>query len=427
MASNDILDVVKADDNAVTALIDTMRAMAGNNAAMTKLLDRTGQALPVRSAARGATETITFTVPAMSLTEWCNDLRRQRITPVINVHFREVDEKLYRNINLDSFTVNDAEEGWRARDALANWPLVNENNLPIRNAEGNPLQWPTEEELKAAYDTAARAARVVNEAARAAQQQWKLLQKDHTNDTRAEYSLIRYLSDPKTIDWLRTIENIAEYGRESGYTLAHYKRALGRFVSHFDPSLRPITEKMEANEMATFLSNLTLPDYEFKVFEQQIHKLVRLPGQKIKAVMSTLHALAQSLYKGLEPTEAKALTNRVMVISLCSMTIVETKHQLEETIRTCYREKRKLKWELLLEGVMPSESKHGTPAMPLPFKKLSEPTLMNFNVVTTPYQGVASVKPLVNTGLDLSWEPESTHNSLMDPLTNPVISRLLYT
>jgi hypothetical protein len=62
----------------------------------------------------------------------------------------------------------------------------------------------------------------------------------------------------------------------------------------------------------------------------------------------------------------------------------------------------------------------------LPFKKLSEPTLMNFNVVTTPYQGVASVRPLVNTGLDLSWEPDSIYESLMQPLMNPVISRPLY-
>jgi hypothetical protein len=68
--------------------------------------------------------------------------------------------------------------------------------------------------------------------------------------------------------------------------------------------------------------------------------------------MYTLHALAQSLYKGLEPTESKALTDMVMVISLCSMTVGETKCQLEETIQTCHREKRKLKWELLLEGVM---------------------------------------------------------------------------
>jgi hypothetical protein len=75
---------------------------------------------------------------------------------------------------------------------------------------------------------------------------------------------------------------------------------------------------------------------------------------------------------------------------------------------------------------MLSELKHGTPAMPLPFKKLSEPMLMHFNIVTTPYQGVASVKPLVNTGLDLSWEPDSVYKILMDPLTNPVISRPLY-
>jgi hypothetical protein len=50
-------------------------------------------------------------------------------------------------------------------------------------------------------------------------------------------------------------EKIAEYDRESGYTLALYKRALDKFISHFDPSLRPITEEMGANEMATFMSN----------------------------------------------------------------------------------------------------------------------------------------------------------------------------
>jgi hypothetical protein len=39
MASNDILNVLKADDISVTALIDAMRAMAGNNAAVTALFD----------------------------------------------------------------------------------------------------------------------------------------------------------------------------------------------------------------------------------------------------------------------------------------------------------------------------------------------------------------------------------------------------
>jgi hypothetical protein len=94
----------------------------------------------------------------------------------------------------------------RSRDALANWPLVDENNQPICDEEGNALQLPTEDELKAAYGAAARAARVANEAARAAQKQWELLQKDHTTDTRAEDSLIRYLSDPRGIDWHRMMK-----------------------------------------------------------------------------------------------------------------------------------------------------------------------------------------------------------------------------
>jgi hypothetical protein len=75
---------------------------------------------------------------------------------------------------------------------------------------------------------------------------------------------------------------------------------------------------------------------------------------------------------------------------------------------------------------MLSESKYGTPTMPLPFKKMSEPPLMNFNVVTAPYTGVAGVKPLVETGLDLSWDVDPWYSSLTDPMTHPVISRPMY-
>jgi hypothetical protein len=70
MCHNNILDGVKADDNAVTALIDDMRAMASNNATVTGLLERAGQALPARRAAR-PTETVSFTLPAMSLLHSC--------------------------------------------------------------------------------------------------------------------------------------------------------------------------------------------------------------------------------------------------------------------------------------------------------------------------------------------------------------------
>jgi hypothetical protein len=48
--------------------------------------------------------------------------------------------------------------------------------------------------------------------------------------------------------------------------------------------------------------------------------------------MFTLHALAQSL----KPTKSKALTDRVMVIGLCSMTVGETKSKLEEDTQYHY-------------------------------------------------------------------------------------------
>jgi hypothetical protein len=86
----------------------------------------------------------------MSLTDWCNELRRQRIAPVVNVHFHEMDKKLYRNINFNSFTVNDVEEGWRVRGALANRPLVDNNIQPILNAACQPLLFPTEDQLREA-------------------------------------------------------------------------------------------------------------------------------------------------------------------------------------------------------------------------------------------------------------------------------------
>jgi hypothetical protein len=103
-----------------------------------------------------------------------------------------VDKQLYKNVTIASFTVNDVEAGCHARDTLA--------NRPARNDVGDPIPAPTEDELREDYEVAARAARVANEIAKVAPQQWELLQKDHANDTQAEDSLNRYLSEPKTID-----------------------------------------------------------------------------------------------------------------------------------------------------------------------------------------------------------------------------------
>jgi hypothetical protein len=53
------------------------------------------------------------------VTQWLNYLRNQTITPVVNVHYKEVDKRLYKNVAAESYTVNDVEAGWKARDALA--------------------------------------------------------------------------------------------------------------------------------------------------------------------------------------------------------------------------------------------------------------------------------------------------------------------
>jgi hypothetical protein len=55
-----------------------------------------------------------------------------------------------------------------------------------------------------------------------------------------------------------------------------------RFVSHFDPYLRPITEKMGANELATFLSNLTLPNSEFEISNRRFTNWFDNPARKLK-------------------------------------------------------------------------------------------------------------------------------------------------
>jgi hypothetical protein len=51
MSNNDILDVIRQDVNAVTALIEAMKTMAGDNAAVNVLLDKASQAIPARKFA----------------------------------------------------------------------------------------------------------------------------------------------------------------------------------------------------------------------------------------------------------------------------------------------------------------------------------------------------------------------------------------
>jgi hypothetical protein len=336
--------------------------------------------------------------PTQSLEDWCEELRGGGINPIQGVHYKEVDRKLYKNTNPASYTVVDTEAGWAARDLYA-------RDHP--NA--------ADEALRIVYDTGARNARIANEAAKQHRRRWELLQKESVSDTRVEDSLVRYFSNPKRIDWYSTIREIMSYGSSVGYTHQHYKKALDRFVSHFEASLRPITENMGANEMATFLSNLTLPDSEFEIFEREISTLVRQPGQKIKVVMSKLRALAESLYKGHPPAEAAALVESKMINGLLAMTTGQTNAELQAAILACRRDKLRVSWEKLLEGVSRSEQMYGVPNIELPYVATAGRAVMNFNVITSPQTGITGVAPLVQTFPDLSWDGDGMALNLLGP------------
>ena len=61
----------------------------------------------------------------------------------------------------------------------------------------------------------------------------------------------------------RDMRNLKLAGESVGYDERHYKHALDRLVSFFQPQLRPVTERMAAIELARFLLNLNVPDSEY--------------------------------------------------------------------------------------------------------------------------------------------------------------------
>jgi hypothetical protein len=47
-----------------------------------------------------------------------------------------------------------------------------------------------------------------------------------------------------------------------------------------------VTEGQTANEAASYLSVLTLPDTDIEIVEREISKMTRQPGEKLVSVMS---------------------------------------------------------------------------------------------------------------------------------------------
>jgi hypothetical protein len=180
----------------------------------------------------------------------------------------------------------------------------------------------------------------------------------------------------------------------------HYKRCIDRWVSYFAPNMRPVTDQMNANEAASYLSSLTLPDNDVDIVEREICNMTRKIGEKLISKMSNLKALAERLYSDYDQKEKEVNVERIKMHGLLCFTAGETRKQLEEALGTCKRNKEKPEWDELFEGVLLSEERYGMPKTELKFQNKADNSVFCFKVDT---RIGYSPEPLVKTGLGISY------------------------
>ena len=65
-------------------------------------------------------------------------------------------------------------------------------------------------------------------------------------DTAIRYMDFQKRAEDRTPDWHAITRNLKLAGESVGYDERHYKHALDRLVSFFQPQLRPVKERMPA-------------------------------------------------------------------------------------------------------------------------------------------------------------------------------------
>jgi hypothetical protein len=98
-----------------------------------------------------------------------------------------------------------------------------------------------------------------------------------------------------------------------------------RFVGYFAPALKPITDELNAVELAKFLMKMSMPVSKFERLTQQITNLTRNPSDNLRAVMAQMQGLALALYNNKPQDEQKSLVNRLLITALLSFTVGPTK------------------------------------------------------------------------------------------------------
>lgn len=370
MASNPIMDTVRrTESKAVEQLMEAVKALGSNDMQEAdRLLTEASKNWKKtnKEEKKDIKGDIKFKVPEDTLESWCDKLRKNKIKPMHFVHFREMNGRLMANINAKTYTLDEGESGNREIEILL-----------ARKQEAS------QEEINRAYEKGVLSAKIENDKAINETGTWILLSRIAENDTSEDDAMIRYVeNDNNQIDYFYSVRNLASLGERLGYTEYHYKNTLDRWVSYFDPQLRPLTERMGMNEMATFLSNLTLPESEYEMIEREINGLVRKQGDKIISVMTYLKALAETKYRELNQVEKELVISKIMITGLLNMTSGKTKASLVEALNECKRKNIDIEWESFLEGVVKCEIFYGLPTENLRYKKATEQTISNFNIDT---------------------------------------------
>jgi hypothetical protein len=347
-----------------------------------------------------------FIIPNQSLQTFLATLGN--IRPQLNLHYTDRHHVLHANVNPASFAYQDVElAGLTARDALReNQPEANEG------------------QLLAAQTNAERNARTANAAARAANPQWELLQREHAGDVRLEDSLLVF-TDPnhKNPDWNHVIRNLKTYGESLGYTNAHYKRVMDRFVGYFAPALKSVTDDLPALELARFLMRMSIPTPKFEKIASQIENLTRPPNDNLRNVLAQLQGLAQAYYATKPEAERPQLINRLMIKGLYSFTSGITQSELKSALDRSQAQGRVPMWTSLLDACVNSERQNGTPQTLLKFQQINNSSTSLF---LSTFESVESPVYFTPTPVEYPLNPALAHNPYNDNPNHFDIASPLY-
>jgi hypothetical protein len=182
---------------------------------------------------------------------------------------------------------------------------------------------------------------------------------------------------------------------------------------------------MSANEAASFLSSLTPPDSDYEIVEKELNQLTRKPGEKLFPIVNKLKALAETMYRDLEGPEKVLHIERVLINGLLSLTMGETKRELERALILKKRRQEKVHWDRVYEAVLAAEEEYGPPTEVLYYRTSSEQPILNFNVSHKVVTKPATIEQQVCTTIGTGGSKKTTPRLTVDTSFPPPMGRPL--